>query len=74
MDRYSLTFLEWLGKMSTLLDPRDIIKFSFKKDHPLRAEARFSKLGDTTLLYFLAMRVSEDDEFDEEIDEEVDDF
>jgi len=70
---HSLHFLAWLDKLAKILDKDDTIQFSIKEDHPMKVEIDFTKLGDTSLLYFLAPRGIIED-IDEEFDENLDDF
>ncbi len=70
LSSHSLTFLSWVDKMTQVLNKKDSIKFSIKNDHPLRIEANFPQLGNTSLLYFLAPRIPEA-EFD---DDDMEDF
>ncbi len=65
---HSLTFLKWIEEITKVLERKDPIRFSIKDDHPMKIEIDFNKLGDTSLLYFLAPRVEEqeiedDDDF-----------
>jgi len=66
---HSLHFLAWIDKLAKILDKNDTIQFSIKEDHPMKVEIDFTKLGNTSLLYFLAPRTETED-----IDEELDDF
>ena len=62
---YSISFLNWIGKMTKNLEKNDSVDFSLKPDHPVRIDLRFSKLGDTLTTFFLAPRAIEED-FDED--------
>ena len=64
-DSYSLTFLKVVKNFSVVLDLQDKITFNLKTDTPLKVQISFKKLNKTTLTYYLAPRVPEED-FDEE--------
>ena len=68
---HSLTFLKWIEEIAKILERKDSVHFSVKNDHPIKIQISFNKLGNTSLLYFLAPRalVNED-----ELDEELEDF
>jgi len=65
---YSLTFLKVVKKFCTILDIQDKIVFSIKTDTPLKVQISFKKLNKTTLTFYLAPRVPEED-FEEDDDE-----
>ena len=69
---YSLSFMSWIGKMSSILDPSDCIQFGLQQGDPLRSELIFSKLGKTSMLFFLAPRAINKESDDGEL--EPDDF
>ena len=56
---YSLTFLNWIKKMASVLNKDDSICFWLCPSHPLKVKLRFPSLGETEMLYFLACRVEE---------------
>ncbi len=60
---YSLTFLNINKKMTSVLTPNEVLRFSLNTDHPLRTEIDFKRLGDVHLIYYLAARC-EEAEFD----------
>ena len=64
---HSLIFLKWIEEIAKVLERKDSVHFSVKDDHPIRIEINFNKLGNTSLLYFLAPRglVDEDEEFED---------
>ena len=72
LSSHSLTFLSWVDKMTQVLSKSDPIRFNIKTDHPIRIEANFPQLGNTSLLYFLAPRIPEAEFSDD--DEDMDNF
>ena len=54
-----------------MLERKDPDHFRIKHDHPIRIDISFAKLGDTSLLYFLAPRALRNETDD---DEEFEDF
>ena len=46
---------------------------SIRNDHPIRFIMQFPQLGNSSLLYYLAPRVSEED-YDNEEDDDLNDF
>ena len=70
---HSLSFLDWIKEIAKILDKDDSIHFSLKEDTPIKIQTKFTKLGDSSLLYFLSPRGLEKDGFDDD-DEELDDF
>jgi len=66
---HSLTFLKWIEEITKILEKKDSIHFSIKNNHPMRIDISFAKLGDTSLLYFLAPRASKNEDDDEEFED-----
>ena len=67
---HSLTFLKWIEEITKVLERKDPISFCIKDDHPMKIEIDFNKLGDTSLLYFLAPRaLVNEDEFNDELED-----
>ena len=66
--KYSLSFLKVVKNFCSILELRDKIAFSIKTDTPLRVNMSFKKLNKTTLTFYLAPRVPEED-FDEDYDD-----
>ena len=57
---HSLTFLSWIDKLVLVLEKKDPIHISVRKDHPIRISIQFPQLGESSLLYFLAPKVTEE--------------
>ena len=55
--------------MSSILETTESIQFALLHATPLRAKLNFSKLGTTSMLFFLAPRVLENDEEDNDLDD-----
>ncbi len=66
---YSLSFLKVVKSFCSVLELQDKISFSIKTDTPLRVNMSFKKLNKTSLTFYLAPRVAEE-EFDEDEEEE----
>lgn len=66
---YSLSFLKIVKSFCSVLELQDKISFSIKTDTPLRVNMTFKKLNKTSLTFYLAPRVPEE-EFDEDEEEE----
>ena len=49
----------------------DPVHFSIKDDHPIRIDINFTKLGNTSLLYFLAPRALVNDFKDEDFEDSI---
>ena len=71
MSAHSLSFLIWIDKIAKVLGSKDAIQISIRDDHPIRFIIQFPQLGNSSLLYYLAPRVSEEDYNDEEDDDET---
>ncbi len=69
LSSHSLSFLSWVDKITQVLCKKDPIHFSVKHDHPIRIKTDFTQLGDSSLLYFLAPRIPEED-----YDDDMEDF
>ncbi len=70
---HSLSFLIWIDKIAKVLGSKDAIQMSIRNDHPIRFIMQFPQLGNSSLLYYLAPRVSEED-YDNEEDDDLNDF
>ena len=66
--KYALSFLKVVKNFCSILELQDKIAFSIKTDTPLRVNMSFKKLNKTTLTFYLAPRVPEED-FDEDYDD-----
>ena len=73
---HSLEFINWIRKMTSILDNNDCITFFLRTGHPLKTLLAFKKLEHTSMLSFFAPRIDEDEDFDdnEEEEEELQDF
>ncbi len=65
---YSLSFLKVVKNFCSILETQDKIAFSIKTDTPLKVNMSFKKLNKTTLTFYLAPRVPEED-FEEDDEE-----
>jgi hypothetical protein len=65
---HSLTFLKWIEEIAKVLERDDPVCFSIKDDHPIRIEIQFKKLGNSSLLYYLAPRALKNEDEDEDSD------
>ena len=71
---HSLIFLSWIDKLVQVLEKKDPIHISIRKDHPIRIATQFPQLGESSLLYFLAPKVTEEQYTEEDEVDEMDDF
>ncbi|KKN43228.1 hypothetical protein LCGC14_0705410 [marine sediment metagenome] len=71
MSAHSLSFLLWIDKISKVLGSKDPIQISIRNDHPIKIIMQFPQLGNSSLLYYLAPRISEEDH---EEDDDLNDF
>ena len=71
---HSLIFLSWIDKLVQVLEKKDPIHISIRKDHPIRIATQFPQLGESSLLYFLAPKVTEEEYTEDDDEDEMDDF
>ena len=71
---HSLEFINWIRKMTSILDDKDSITFFLRTGHPLKCKLAFKNLEHTSMLSYFAPRLDEDDEEDLDGDEELEDF
>ncbi len=65
---YSLSFLKVVKNFCSILELKEKIAFSIKTDTPLKVNMSFKKLNKTTLTFYLAPRIAEE-EFEEDEEE-----
>ena len=70
---YSLIFLGLLKSFCNVLDAKDKISFWLKTSHPLKTQITFKKLTNTSIVYYLAPRIDEEEDEDFEPSEIEDD-
>ena len=74
LSAHSLIFLLWIDKLAQVLGKKDPIHISIRKDHPIRISIQFPQLGESSLLYFLAPKVTEEQYTEDDDEDEMDDF
>lgn len=67
---HSLEFINWIRKMTSILDDKDSITFFLRTGHPLKCILAFKKLEHTSMLSFFAPRIGEEEDFDDDEEEE----
>ena len=71
---HSLEFINWIKKMTSILDGKDSITFFLRTGHPLKCALAFKKLEHTSMLSYFAPRLDENDDEDFDDEEELEDF
>ncbi|KKL22602.1 hypothetical protein LCGC14_2433770, partial [marine sediment metagenome] len=57
---YSLSFLNLVKPIVSIMEENDTIKFELKTDHPLKVSIKFDKIG-AEITYYLACRILEEE-------------
>ena len=65
---HSFEFIIWLEKLTTLIGYDDTVNISIRNDHPMKVMMDFKKLGSSSLEFYLAPRIEEEEFEDDDED------
>ncbi len=67
---HSLEFINWIRKMTSILDNNDCITLFLRTGHPLKTLLAYKKLEHTSMLSFFTPRIDEEEDFDDDDEEQ----